>query len=101
MRILLDTHVLVWALAEPERLDAEITRALKGRDNDVFFSAVSIWEIAIKYRLGRSDFQREPNDIERAALLTGFIELPLRAATAARVAVLPLIHRDPGSTASW
>jgi PIN domain nuclease of toxin-antitoxin system len=95
MRILLDTHVLVWALAEPERLDAEITRALKGRDNDVFFSAVSIWEIAIKYRLGRPDFQREPNDIERGALLTGFIELPLRAATAARVAALPLIHRDP------
>lgn len=95
MRILLDTHILVWALAEPERLDTETTRALKGRDNDVLFSAVSIWEIAIKYRLGRPDFQREPNDIERAALRTGFIELPLRAATAARVAELPLLHRDP------
>ncbi len=95
MRILLDTHVLVWALAEPDRLDAETTQALKDRANEVLFSAVSIWEIAIKYRLGRPDFQREPNDIERAALRTGFIELPLRAATAARVAALPLIHRDP------
>jgi PIN domain nuclease of toxin-antitoxin system len=95
MRILLDTHILVWAVAEPERLDAEATQALKDGNNEVLFSAVSIWEVAIKYRLGRPDFRREPNDIERAARRTGFIELPLRAATAARVAVLPLIHRDP------
>jgi PIN domain nuclease of toxin-antitoxin system len=95
MRILLDTHVLVWAVAEPGRIDAEITQALKSRDNDVLFSAVSIWEIAIKYRLGRPDFRQEPNDIQKAALRTGFIEVPLRAATAALVARLPLIHRDP------
>jgi PIN domain nuclease of toxin-antitoxin system len=52
MRVLLDTHVLLWALGEPRRLDAETRGTIESSDNDVLFSAASIWEIAIKSGLG-------------------------------------------------
>lgn len=95
MRLLLDTHVLLWALAEPERLDPATRALLEDADADVLFSAASIWEIAIKARLGRADFAVRPQDIAQAARETGFEELPVRAAAAALVADLPLHHRDP------
>jgi PIN domain nuclease of toxin-antitoxin system len=95
MRILLDTHLLIWAVAEPDRLGPKTAADLEDPANEVLFSAASIWEIAIKYRLSRPDFAHEPNEIARAAEQTGFIELPVRAATAAVVATLPPLHRDP------
>lgn len=95
MRLLLDTHVLLWALATPDRLDAATRAALEDPANDVLFSAASIWEIAIKARLGRADFPRDPDQVAAGARATGFTELPVRAAAAARVATLPLHHRDP------
>jgi PIN domain nuclease of toxin-antitoxin system len=95
MRILLDTHVLLWAISDPDRLDAETAQALADTANEVLFSAASIWEIAIKYRLGRPDFAHEPGEIVYTAIETGFIELPVRAATAAMLATLPQLHRDP------
>jgi len=61
----------------------------------VLFSAASIWEIAIKARLGRADFPLRPEQVAQEARLTGFIELPVKADVAARVADLPLHHRDP------
>lgn len=95
MRILLDTHVLLWALVEPERLD-EVTRSLIGsRGNDVLFSAASIWEIAIKAALRREDFVVDPIEVVREAIDAGLGELPLRSNAAALVAELPLLHRDP------
>jgi PIN domain nuclease of toxin-antitoxin system len=95
MRILLDTHVLVWAIAASDRLDAETVQTISDAANEVLFSAASIWEVAIKYQLGRPDFSYEPDQIVRAAGRIGFIELPVRAATAAVVATLPPLHRDP------
>ena len=95
MRVLLDTHVLLWALAEPRRLDKEVRVTIESGDNEVLFSAASIWEIAIKTGLGRSDFAFDPAEIARAALDTGFIELPVRSNAAALVGGLPLLHRDP------
>jgi PIN domain nuclease of toxin-antitoxin system len=95
LRILLDTHILIWALMDTGRLSAEAKAELSSRSNDVLFSAVSIWEIAIKSALGRTDFQVTPREITAAATAIGFVELPLRAEVAARVAELPLIHRDP------
>ncbi len=95
MRILLDTHVLIWAVGSSGRLDAETTEMLGDPANDVLFSAVSIWEIAIKSGLGRADFAIGPDDILQGALDIGFVELPVSSATAATVAKLPLIHRDP------
>jgi PIN domain nuclease of toxin-antitoxin system len=95
MRILLDTHVLIWAVADSDRLASDVAEALKDTANDILFSAASIWEIAIKYGLRQPRFLHEPNDIARAALATGFIELPVHAAVAASVATLPSHHRDP------
>lgn len=67
MRILLDTSVLLWALGDRPRLGGEVLRMLGDRGNDVFFSAVSIWEIAIKASLGRADFGVLPEAIAAEA----------------------------------
>ena len=95
MRVLLDTHVLLWALGEPRRLDAEIRATIESGDTEMLFSAASIWEIAIKAGLGRPDFAFDPTDIARAALDTGFTELAVGANAAALVSRLPPLHRDP------
>ena len=95
MRVLLDTHVLLWALGEPRRLDAEMRGTIESSDTEVLFSAASIWEIAIKSGLGRSDFAFDAEEIAQAALDTGFTEIAVRAKAAALVARLPLLHRDP------
>lgn len=95
MRLLLDTHVLIWALSEPARLSAETRSMLENSGNEVFFSAASIWEIAIKARLGRADFNQGSGDVARSALATGFVELPVLSDAAKRVETLPLHHRDP------
>ncbi len=95
MRLLLDTHILLWALIEPTRLSAEFRTALENPDHEVLFSAAIIWEMSIKAGLGRADFQVAPASVVDAARATGFMELPVRAAAALKVAVLPHHHRDP------
>jgi PIN domain nuclease of toxin-antitoxin system len=95
MRLLLDTHVLLWALGDPDRLNGETRAALENAENEVFFSAASIWEIAIKARLGRADFDRRAGEVARFARATGFVELPVLSEAAERVESLPLHHRDP------
>jgi len=95
MRLLLDTHLLLWAVVEPQHLDNTTRATLEEPENEVLFSAASVWEIAIKARLGRFDFVFQPQEILRAALETGFVELPVQARAATLVANLPLHHRDP------
>ena len=95
MYILLDTHVLLWALRRPARLPQTVRKLLVDPNNQVLFSAISIWEIAIKSPLGRSGFDADPDQTMAAALATGFDELPLVAQTASRVAALPRHHADP------
>jgi PIN domain nuclease of toxin-antitoxin system len=95
MRILLDTHVLLWSLDQPERLPNDLRDTLCRRENEVYFSAASIWEIAIKTGLKRFDFNCRPDDIAAAARETGLTELPVLASQASQVAQLPPIHGDP------
>lgn len=95
MRLLLDTHVLLWALGRPERLDPQTREWLEDPAHTVLFSAASIWEIAIKAALGRPDFPQRPERVAEGARATGFLELPVHSAAAARVAILPAHHRDP------
>jgi PIN domain nuclease of toxin-antitoxin system len=85
LRLLLDTHVLLWALIEPKRLSAEFRILLENPDHEVLFSAASVWEMSIKAALGRADFRVTPATIVEAAQATGFIELPVRAAAALKV----------------
>lgn len=91
MRLLIDTHVLLWALAAPERLGAEVSRMLDAAD--VMVSAASLWEISIKAALGKLDAQ--PREILEAVEPAGFSLLAVTAEHAVRVVELPLHHRDP------
>ena len=95
MRLLLDTHLLLWSVAASRRLPAEAREALTDVENAVLYSAASIWEIAIKSTLGRRDFRVSLPHLLRALARTGFAELPVSAAHAARVASLPDLHKDP------
>ncbi len=95
MRLLLDTHLLIWCLDSPQRLDITTMAAIEDIGNEVLFSAASIWEIAIKTALGRADFKIRPEAVAQEARDVGFTELPVRSDVAARVADLPLHHGDP------
>ena len=95
MRILLDTHILLWALVEPQRLDEDTGAEIRSAANEVLFSTASIWEIAIKAGLRREDFIVDPAEIVREVLDAGLIELVLRSTAAILVAELRLLHRDP------
>lgn len=95
MRLLLDTHVLLWALSAPKRLAKKARTEIEDPGNDVMFSAASIWEIAIKWALKRNDFAVTPGKILAAAIESGLKELPVRSNAAALVATLPAHHRDP------
>lgn len=87
MRFLLDTHVFLWAVTDSRLLKAEARRQMLAADG-ICVSAASIWEIAIKARLGKID----PSQPARAIEDSGFIELPVRAHHAARIVQLPLHH---------
>ena len=95
MRILLDTHLLLWAAASSKRLPAEVRDLLEDDSNEAYFSAASIWEVAIKSALRRQDFKVDLAALEKALPAMGLIELRVSAAHAAGVARLPRIHRDP------
>jgi PIN domain nuclease of toxin-antitoxin system len=92
MRLLLDTHVFLWALAGSPRLGADARRTIEAAEA-VCVSAASIWEIAIKARLGKVD--ADVDEVAAAIDASGFTELPVRAVHAAAVAKLPLHHGDP------
>lgn len=91
MRILLDTHLLLWALAAPARL-SEGARHLIDK-SEVFVSAASIWEISIKAGLGK--LKADPHEVLAALEPAGFQLLAIGGEHAARVGGLPPIHRDP------
>lgn len=91
LRLLLDTHLLLWSLAQPDRLPARARRLIAGED--VFVSAASIWEISIKTALGK--LSADPAEVVAALAPAKFSELAVTTAHAARVAQLPPLHRDP------
>jgi PIN domain nuclease of toxin-antitoxin system len=95
MRLLLDTHLLVWAMGEPERLPAGCTAMLEDPSNSLVFSVASLWELVIKQALGRPDFNLEPSLLRQALLDGGWQELPIEASHALAVSHLPPLHRDP------
>lgn len=95
MRLLLDTHLLLWAVGASGRLPDDVRAALQDARNVVHFSAASIWEIAIKQSRGRKDFDFRPEQVAAAALASRFVELPVRWEAASAVAQLPNHHRDP------
>jgi PIN domain nuclease of toxin-antitoxin system len=95
MRLLLDTHLLVWAALEPDRLSAAARRVMKDAGNQLTFSAASFWEIAIKRGLGRSDFRVDPRLLRRGLLDNGYTELLIGSDHALAMDGLPPLHKDP------
>lgn len=95
MRVLLDTHLLLWSVARSRRLPKDARSLILDAANEVFYSAASVWEVAIKSALRRRDFKANPTVLVRALAQSGFSELPVTAAHAVRVAGMQAIHRDP------
>jgi PIN domain nuclease of toxin-antitoxin system len=95
VRLLPDTHILLWTVAESRRLSAA-ARALIGEpDNELTFSSVSLWEVVIKAGRGRDDFRIDVGSLRRGLFNNGYAELAVTGAHAAALATLPPIHKDP------
>jgi PIN domain nuclease of toxin-antitoxin system len=95
LKFLLDTHVLLWAAGQPDRLPARARRLLGDPRNELIFSAASLWEIAIKKGLGRADFQVDARLLRRGLLDNGYGELAVTSEHAVVIDGLPPIHKDP------
>ena len=95
MKLLLDTHLLLWAATAPQRLSAEAQGLFNDPDNALYFSAVSIWEVAIKRGLDRPDFQLDARQFRRGLIDNGYIELSVSSLHAVAIDILPAVHRDP------
>ncbi|WP_349616026.1 type II toxin-antitoxin system VapC family toxin [Azotobacter salinestris] len=95
MKLLLDTHLLLWAAGSPEQLSATTRALLEAPENELFFSAASLWEIAIKRGLGRNDFQVNARVLRRGLLDNGYNELPITSEHSVAIDALPPIHKDP------
>ena len=94
--LLLDTHVWIWASSDPSRLADAVRRRIEQSAGKVYLSAVSSWEIAIKFALGRLSLPSSPEVFVPEQLRAqGIGSLPVEQAHALRVATLPLHHRDP------
>lgn len=96
MNLLLDTHLLIWSTADAKPgAQRGADELIDDPDNQIWFSAASIWETAIKFSLGRKAFTLDPHVLRRALLDNGYVELPVTALHGAAVATLPRIHGDP------
>ena len=93
--LLVDTHLLIWWATMPEQLPAPARIPLESAEPPPVFSVVSIWEVAIKASLGRSNFKVNPLALRMGLLEQGFRELPIQAEHVMAVQHLPWIHRDP------
>jgi len=95
MKLLLDTHILLWAAGQEDRLSDTARSMLLETRNVLYFSAVSIWEIVIKRGLGRDDFKIDPYRLCKLLIMNGYLELSVTAEHVLRVDSLPLLHKDP------
>ncbi len=95
MRFCLDTHLLLWAAGDPNRLTPESRDLLGDPATELLFSTASIWEVVIKNALGRSDFRVDPGQLRDGLMQNGYSELAIRSEHALAVGLLPPIHTDP------
>lgn len=95
MNLILDTHILLWAAAQPERLSEKAVSLIDDMQNKLYFSSASIWEVVIKNNLNRADFSVDPHLLRRALVENGYLELPIAVQHVLAIAHLPNIHKDP------
>jgi PIN domain nuclease of toxin-antitoxin system len=92
---LLDTQVVIWASGDPDRLPRAVLRVLSDENQQLVFSAASLWEIVIKRGLARRDFEVDPRRHRRGLLDYGYRELPVTSEHALAMDSLPPLHKDP------
>jgi len=95
MILLLDTHLLLWAAGQPEKLSPAAREMIAEPRNELWFSAASLWEITIKRGLGRADFRADPHLLRRGLVENDYTELPITSTHVMATAHLPPIHKDP------
>jgi PIN domain nuclease of toxin-antitoxin system len=95
MKLLLDTHLLLWAAGTPDRLPDAARGLLDDPQNEPIFSSASLWEVASKHGLGRADFRVDARLLRRGLLDNGYGELPITSEHAVALDSLPRIHKDP------
>jgi PIN domain nuclease of toxin-antitoxin system len=95
VKLLLDTHLLLWAAGEPARLSRKARNLLGDPENDLLFSAASLWEVTIKRGLSRADFKADPRLLRRGLLDNGYRELAITSDHVVAVDGMPPIHKDP------
>jgi PIN domain nuclease of toxin-antitoxin system len=95
VKLLLDTHLLLWAAGEPDRLPLAALAEIEDPSHELLFSSASLWEVAIKRGLGRDDFTVDPRLLRRGLFDNGYHELPITSEHAVTVYGLPAIHKDP------
>ena len=95
MKLLLDTHLLLWAAGHPDRLSVEARAVIDSPDNELLFSPASLWEVVIKRGLGRDDFKVDARLLRRGLLDNGYSELPIVSDHVVAIESLPPIHKDP------
>lgn len=95
MKYLLDTHLLLWALLSPNRLSRKTRELIADERNTLYFSVISLWEVAIKTAAGRRDFKVNPSVFRRYLIDNDYTELLLNGRHAVAAGDLPFVHRDP------
>jgi PIN domain nuclease of toxin-antitoxin system len=95
MKLLVDTQLLLWSASAPKKLSRKARLLLSDEANELYFSAASLWEVAIKNSLGRADFKVSPSLLRRGLLDNGWEELPISGGHAIGVEHLPPLHGDP------
>jgi PIN domain nuclease of toxin-antitoxin system len=95
LKLLLDTHLLLWAAGEPRCLSKPARALIANPENELLFSAASLWEVAIKRGLGREDFKVDARLLRRGLLDNGYSELPIISDHVVATESLPPLHKDP------
>jgi len=95
VKLLLDTQLLLWAASEPQNLSATARALIEAPENELLFSAASLWEVVIKRGLGRDDFKVDARVLRRGLLDHGYSEFPIVSDHAITLQSLPPLHRDP------
>jgi len=94
MRVLLDTHILLWCLQGSKKLPARAVEIIQNAD-EVYASVASLWEIAIKYSLGKIEIDIEFTELEQAIVGSGYESLSVESVHTVQLVELPYLHRDP------
>ena len=95
MKLLLDTHLLLWQASMPEQLSVDALKLIEQPSNELFFSVASLWEASIKFALRRKDFGYEPRQLRNGLLSAGFHEVQITSEHVIRMSELKLLHPDP------